>query len=175
MLAAKRYARAVFELGESRGRIDAYGEGLAWVAELLNRHPEMLEFFGTPSIPDGEKKTLVGEVGEGSIPVTVLRLLYVLIDQGSMSLAADIHREYDLMVALSRHQVVCHVQVASPLDDYVDLTAYLTRETGNDVLLDVTVEPSLLGGFVARVGDRIIDASIRGRLEKMKASIWQGV
>lgn len=175
MLPVRSYARAVFELGQSRDRTDAYGDGLAKATGVLKQYPELIEFFNNPSIPDGEKKSLVEDISEGHIPVTILRLLYLLIDKGRVPLLPGIKVEYDKMVLASRNRVVCRVAIAAELDDYSELTEYLVGLTGAEVILEVSVDPSLLGGFKARIGDRIIDASIKGNLDKMRQSIWQGV
>lgn len=175
MATDKSYARAVFELGQSRDRLDAYGDGLARAADILKQYPELVEFFNTPSISDAEKKRLVEDISEGHVPMTILRLLYLLIDKGRVSLLSKIKNEYDKMVLASCNRIVCRVAVAAELEDYNELTEYLSGVTGAEVILEVSVDPSLLGGFVARAGDRIIDASIKGNLNKMRQSIWQGV
>ncbi len=161
------YARAMFSVAEAEDALDEVEDELFRFARALESEHELRDALTDPRLPAERKRAVLAEVlGERSNPVT-LNLLGFVIDQGR---ARDLGAIVDELVALAaeqRQSAVAEVRTAVPLDaGHRDrLAEALERATGRKVELKVVVDPTVVGGVVAKVGDQVIDGSVRRRLE----------
>ncbi len=161
------YAEAMFSVAEAEEALEAVEDELFRFARALEREHALRDALADPALPPERKRAVLTEVlGERANPVTV-NLLGFVIEQGR---ARDVGAIVDELVAVAaerRRAAVAEVRTAVPLDaGHRDrLARALERATGKKIELKVVVDPSVVGGVVARVGDQVIDGSVRRRLE----------
>jgi F-type H+-transporting ATPase subunit delta len=161
------YAQAMFSVAEAEDALDEVEDELFRFARALEREHGFRDALTDPALPADRKRALLTEVlGERVNPVTV-NLLGFIVEQGR---ARDLGAIVDELVALAaerRQSAVAEVRTAIPLDGaHRDrLAEALERATGRKIELKVVVDPTVVGGVVARIGDQVIDGSVRRRLE----------
>jgi F-type H+-transporting ATPase subunit delta len=172
---ARRYARALFELADEQGTVDAVGEALATLAGFLadDRVARVL----TGPVPRAEKERLVRALAENVAAPAVLRdLLLLLSERARLPHLGAIRTVFDTLVDRRRGRVRAAVRSATPLS--ADLLQQVTRVfselTRKQVLADVTVDPELLAGIVVEVEGRVYDGSLRTQLAKLRQQMASG-
>ncbi len=164
----KRYAQAAFELGLEKNELDSWQADLRKIAKLT-ADDEVMAFLENPRLPFADKSNLL-QKGLGKINPLAFNLALLLASKGRLKLAGDISQQYDEL--LDGHRGIEHAEVtaALPLND--ENRQAISRRLGEmverQVVVDARVDPSILGGFIARIGDRLIDGSIRQRLDTLK-------
>lgn len=161
------YAQALFAVAEAEGVLDEVTDELFRFSRTVDQHPELRQALTDPKLPAEQKRTVLQELlGERANRHT-LNVLEFIVEQGRARELEAIVSELIEIAAERRRHVVAEVRTAVPLDgDRRDrLAAALSEATGKDVELKVIVDESVVGGVVARVGDQVIDGSIRRRLE----------
>lgn len=165
--AIRGYAQAMFSVAEAESALEVVEDELFLFARALEREPGLREALTDPALPAERKRAVLRDVlGERANPQTV-NLLGFIVEQGR---AKDLPAIVDELVALAaerRRSAVAEVRAAIPLDreHRERLAEALGKATGKKVELKVVVDPSVIGGVVARVGDQVIDGSVRRRLE----------
>lgn len=171
-IAAKRYAAAVFSMASDSGAQDQWRDDLAAIAELAE-HPQAATFLASERASYAEKRRLVETVLRDISPLA-MNLAQLLLYRGRLGLAPQIAAEYDRMLDAARGIVRAKVTTAVPLGDAERraVAERLRQLTGaREVQLETQVNPSLIGGIVARVGDHLIDGSARTRLLQLKRAL----
>lgn len=164
----KRYAQAVFEIAVESNKLKEWQSNLTKVAKLV-QDSEFVGLAENPKIPFDLKTKLVQE-SLGKTNPMVLNLVYLLISKGKLKTASHISDEYNRL--LNEHYGIksAEVTTAVPLDNVEKEKLGQNLETlvGKKVSMNVQVNPDILGGFIARIDDSLIDGSIRNRLEMLK-------
>jgi F-type H+-transporting ATPase subunit delta len=173
--AAKRYARAIFDVALAEGvDLEAIGRDLSGFADLVGGHEALQRAVTNPAIPASRKRAVVEQLLQHS-PVTpiVSRVLLLLADRDRLILIPDLVDAYRTRLMDYQQVVRAEVTTAAPLppDRITALQAGLAQATGRRVLLDVRVDPSIVGGAVARIGSTVYDGSVTTQLEKMKQQL----
>jgi F-type H+-transporting ATPase subunit delta len=167
----KRYAQAAFELAVERDELESWQQSLRRIAEVAEDE-KLVALLESPKLPFAVKKGLL-EDRLGKINSLALNLACLLTSRGRLRIAHNISQQYDRL--LDAHQGIEHAEVltALPLDDEDKqrLSQQLGEMVGRKVIIDSQVDPSVVGGFVARIGDTLIDGSIRNRLETLRKSL----
>lgn len=167
---ARRYARALFNSALHAQVIEAVDEALQQVLSTLREQPLLRQLLLDPLIPRERKGQMVQQtLGRDTHPL-VASLLNLLVDKRREALLADVVREFERLRDEHLGIVRAQATVAYPFDSEQEqaLRHSLERRTGKTVLLDVETDPSLIGGVVVRIGDMVIDGSIRGQLLRLK-------
>jgi F-type H+-transporting ATPase subunit delta len=166
------YARSLFEVAQEQQKLDLVREQLGQVADALEDNREMRLFFYSPYFSTEEKRDGLRRTIEGADPV-VANTLDVLVENHRLPLISRIRREYDRRWEDANDLLPVTVTSAVALDDAVveRIGDEIGRQTGRRVQLTREVDPSIVGGFVVRVGNAILDASIRSRLESLRKTI----
>jgi F-type H+-transporting ATPase subunit delta len=165
--AIRGYAQAIFSIADAEDALETVEDELFAFARAVQREGSLRETLTDPALPIERKKAVLQDVlGERASQHTI-SILGFLLEQGK---ARDLSAIVDELVALAaerRKAAVAEVRTAVPLDDKhrADLVKALEHATGKKVELKVVIDPSIVGGVVARVGDQVIDGSIRRRLE----------
>jgi F-type H+-transporting ATPase subunit delta len=165
--AIRGYAQALFVVAEAEGVLDAVEDELFRFARALERETRLREVLTDPALPPERKKAVLTDVlGERVNPHTV-NLLGFIVEQGRAKEVPAIADELAAVAAERRQAAVAEVRTAVPLDQEhrERLAEALQKATGKRIELKVVVDPAVIGGVVARVGDQVIDGSIRRRLE----------
>lgn len=170
-VAAKRYAQAVFELAVEQKDEDHWKEELANMAEVLGDH-EFRSILESPRVEFSDKQEMLREGLEG-LRTKALNLAYLLTSKGQIALLEQISAQYSSL--LDEHRGIEHVEVATVLplakDELEYLADKLGQATGKRVILEPKVDQSIIGGMVVRWGDKLIDGSVRTRLNKLKREL----
>ena len=167
----KRYAQAAFELALERNELEGWQEGLKKISSLTTNE-DLMAFLQSPRLPfDAKKELLRKQLGE--IHPLVFNLILLLVKKGSLRLVGNILQEYLALLDAHRGVDRANVIAAVPFTDETrtSISERLGKMVGRKVVMDDTVDPSIIGGFIARVGDILIDGSIRQRLESLKKSL----
>lgn len=169
--AAKRYARAAFDIAREGDALEGWAAALEALA-ALGRRPEVSAFLLSSKVPLAEKHRLLEGALAGVEPLA-LNLAKLLVAKGRFGLAEQLGEEFlrlrDEERGIAHVQVTAAVPLSSPERDAV--TQRLREMTGQEVVLEEAVEPGLLGGLVLRIGDRLIDGSTRTRLLALRRSL----
>lgn len=175
--AARRYAKALFQLAAEDDRVsDVRGE-LSALAELLERDSELRDVLLRPIHPVAQRRAVMAGVADKLGASQVLQSFYAfLIDQRRLVDFDAIRGEYERLADESRGITRAEVVTAGPLGDeqLERLRRALAARTGRDVVLTVDVDPTLLGGAIAKVGDLVFDGSLRTQLAQLRADLMKG-
>ncbi len=169
---AGRYAAALFDLAESDRSLDKVMDALARLETALAESPELAALIGDRLLSRAEIGAGLAAVAKTmKLPTLVANFLGVLAANGRSALLPDVIRAYRERLASHRGEATAKVIAAHRLTAAQEkaLAAKLRARTGRDMALDVTVDPSILGGLVVRIGSEQIDTSVKTRLERLGA------
>jgi F-type H+-transporting ATPase subunit delta len=166
------YARSLFEVAQEKGNLDAVREQLGEFADALDGNQEMQVFFFSPYFSTQEKEEGLDKVVTDADPI-FLNFLKLLIEKHRMPALLRIRRVYDSL--WEDYNRLLPVQITSAVELDTSIVTHIgdqiSEQTGRKVELSATVEPDILGGIVVRVGNQVLDASIRRRLEQLRKQI----
>jgi F-type H+-transporting ATPase subunit delta len=171
---ARRYARALFGLARDESRVGAIRTELCGLSDLITQTPELRRVLLTPLYPVRERKGVMNGLSELlNLSKTVRHFFAFLIDQRRLLDFAGVREEYERLADEATGVVTAEVSAAAPLDERRQerLRRALSDHTGQQVLLDVTIDPSLIGGAIAKVGDLVFDGSVRAQLARLRTSL----
>ncbi len=175
--AARRYARALFGLARETNALDAVRSELGELADLFNSDRTLRDALLTPLHPAAERKGVVGAIADqAGLSLSLRHFLMFLIDQRRLVDFAAIRDEFERLANEASGLMTADVVSASPLDESRQdrLRRALSDRTGQEIRLDIRVDPSLLGGAIATVGDTVFDGSLRAQLERLRANLTKG-
>lgn len=168
---ARRYAQAVFEIALERQELDKWQSDLGMIASL-GEDAALIALLENPKIHFDDKIGLLSEQ-LGYINSLALNLVYLLVVRGRLSMAGDIAEEYQRLMnnylGIEQGEIV----TAVPLDDEdrLRLTEHLGAAVGKEMILNFEVDSGLIGGFIARISDKLLDGSTRSKLEALKREL----
>jgi F-type H+-transporting ATPase subunit delta len=174
MEAARVYAEALFDVAREKGRLDAIGTDLAQFADAVDADRDLQVFFFSPHFASAEKVDGLRRATDGA-DAELVNFLELLIDKGRMTEIFRIRREFEQMWKRENKRIDVTVTSAVELDPAVvaKVGEEIERQTGQKVDLASRVDDEILGGIVLQVGNMVLDASIRSRLEKLRKSVAQ--
>ena len=167
---ARRYAGALFGVAEKANIVDRAQSDLALITSSLQAMQDLRETIMHPLVPPVRKRSIAEKVYTGKIDDVTLHFFYLLLDKRRESIIWDVEKEFVSLANRSRGIVIAMVSSAVPLTDeeQAALTAKLSSYTGKTVELNLSVDPVLIGGLTVRIGDTVIDGSIKGHLASLK-------
>jgi F-type H+-transporting ATPase subunit delta len=170
--AARVYAEALFEVGRDKGKLDALQQQLGQFADAVDRNRDLQVFFFSPYLSSAEKKEGIERAISGAEP-ELINFLELLVDKHRMTEVFRIRRELDELWKHENRRIDVTVTSAVELDSAVveKIGQEVERQTGEKVDLSSEVDGEILGGIVLQVGNMVLDASIRNRLEKLRKSV----
>jgi F-type H+-transporting ATPase subunit delta len=172
---AQVYARALFEVAHEQGTLDALREQLVQFAEALESNRQLAIFFFSPYFSTAEKEQGLERILEGA-DKSFVNFLRLLIEKHRMPVLFRIRHEYERL--WDEENKVLPVEITSAIELDQATTESLGRSigerAGRKVSLAAHVDPGIIGGIVVRVGNSILDASIRNRLEQLRRQVAQG-
>ncbi len=165
---ARRYARAVFDIAVASGDVDGWLRDLRSIQSFLGQ-ADVSMLLENPAIPLAEKQAVVDQ-GLARLGQLQRNFVYVLIANGRVSQIDGIVAEFQRLVNDYRGVAVAEVTTAVPLDERETrvVAGQIEALLGKKVVLEKRVDPSILGGVVARIGDRLIDGSLAGQLAALR-------
>jgi F-type H+-transporting ATPase subunit delta len=171
---ARVYAEALFEVAKQKGKLDVIREQLGQVADALDRNRELAVFFFSPYFSSAEKRDGIERAIAGAEPELV-NFLELLVEKHRMPVIFRIRRRFDELWAKENKRLDVTLTSAVELDPEVveRVGAEIERQTDRKVELHSRVDENVLGGLVLQVGNMVLDASIRNRLEKLRKEVAQ--
>jgi F-type H+-transporting ATPase subunit delta len=172
---ARRYAGAMFELARKQNTIDRTLEDLKGIAQIFANR-KLAYMLREPKVPAQRKETVLREALASRVLPTSLNLALLLVQRGLVDIMSNTASEYEQYVLDYRNQAVAEVTTATPLDEAMSAQVKRALEeiSGKTIILHTRTDPSILGGIVARVGDQVIDGSVRYRLHALQQQLLAG-
>jgi F-type H+-transporting ATPase subunit delta len=177
--AATRYARALLDVGvKENANLEQIEQELAQFGDLFKQNPLLEKVLLNPAVPVPRKRAAVAELVARAKPAGIVgKLLTLLADRDRLVLLPDLLASYRERLLDYRHVVRAEVTTASPLagDRAKAVENSLARVTGRTVVVETRVDPSIIGGVVARVGSTVYDGSVTRQLQKIKERLVENV
>jgi F-type H+-transporting ATPase subunit delta len=167
------YATAIFSIAEAEGSIDRVSDELFHFAKALERSHELRTALGDIAIPTERKQAVVNELLGDRASELTRHVVDFVVAQGRARELDAIVEELASLAAARRDKVLAEVRSAVPLDEEQRnrIGEALSKATGKVVDAKVIVDPTVVGGIYARVGDQVIDATVRKRLQDLKEAL----
>jgi F-type H+-transporting ATPase subunit delta len=175
--AAIRYAKALFSLAKEEHHVSEVRNELESLSGLFAESNELREALLTPLHPVEERKGILNAIAErASFSPLMKNFCSYLIDQRRLVAYSAIRDEFVRLADEDAGLINAQVVTANPLDDRRKdrLRRALSERTGREVRLDISLDPSLIGGAVAKVGDLVFDGSLRTQLSQLRANLLKG-
>ncbi len=171
---AGRYATALFELAEEQGQLDDVARDLTTLRAMLNDSDDLQRLVKSPVIArDDQVKALSAVAERAALSALVRNFLGLLARNRRLFAVADMIAAFGALLAAHRGEVTAQVSSAQALSDaqMASLNASLKSAIGRDVRIEADVDSSLLGGLVVRIGSRMIDNSLKAKLQGLRLAL----
>jgi F-type H+-transporting ATPase subunit delta len=174
---ARRYAKALLIIGKEDDKAETYKEELDRFSDLITSQKELEQAIINPLYDvGGRKKVLQAVIDKVNISKVMASFLLLLFDKGRFGFLSDINEFYkklaDELKGVVRASLVSATELSSETVEKIRTT--LSKKTGKDIILEVDQDPSLIGGIVSRIGDLVLDGSIKTQLLNMRESLKRG-
>ncbi|MGH7458032.1 MAG: ATP synthase F1 subunit delta [Longimicrobiaceae bacterium] len=172
-LVAQSYAETLLELAGQNGEPEEFALELDGLAQLVRADAGVRRFMESPRIGAGEKKRVLRDALAGEVPELLLRFLLVVTEKRRERLIPQIAVAYRELLDREQGRIRAVVTLAVEAGDALqgEITEYLETRTGRTVIPEFRTDPSILGGIRVRLGDRVLDGSLRRRLAGMRARL----
>lgn len=173
---ARRYAEAIFDIARRQNTVDRTLDDVREIARLF-AHRKLAYLLREPKVPAQRKETAIRQALTSRVLPTSLNLALLVVQRELVEIMPNIASELEQLVLDYKNQAKAEVTTARPMDDaqLAKVKQALERRTGKTILISTKVQPDILGGVVARVGDQVIDGSIRTRLNMLQQQLLRGV
>ncbi len=167
------YAEALFRVVQAEGELDRVEDELFRFGKLLEQNHELKQALSDQGIDKQQREKVLDELLADKVSPHTLGLLSFIVTQGRARQLPQILENVSRLAAEARQSVVAEVRTAVPLDDeqQAELAAALSKATNKNVTVKVIIDASVIGGVVAKVGDTVIDGSIKRRLDQLKEQV----
>jgi F-type H+-transporting ATPase subunit delta len=172
---ARRYAEAAFELGVENQSLDRWLNDLRTIADYLGAR-QLTFILSEPNIQFDRKEQVVRDLLQNKVQKDALGLALLMVERQHVEGVKAVRDEFERLYDDYRGQAHAELTTAAPLDDDLreQVKADLQRVTGKRIILHERVDPTILGGAIARVGDTLIDGSVRRKLSLLRQQILRG-
>ncbi|MBJ6361885.1 F0F1 ATP synthase subunit delta [Paenibacillus sp. GCM10012307] len=170
---AKRYAKALFELAQQNNAVAAVESELGLVAQAIAGDEQVSKFLGTPNISSDAKSELLKTALNGHVSEDVLRSIDLLISRGRIGIISEVYEAYKKIAGEALGQADATVYTAQKLseEELAKVAAQFGALIGKKIRATQIEAPALLGGIQVRIGDRLYDGSLSGKLERLEKSL----
>lgn len=170
---ADPYAQALMSLAQDQNLEDRFGEDAQGLLNLLNESADLRRFLENPLMEDATKKGVLDQIS-GDLNPLFANFLKLLVDKGRIGFVTPILKRYRDLLRQLRKTVLAEVTAAVELSDAQkeQIRQKVTTMTGaQQIDLEVTLDPELLGGVIIKVGSQVVDASLRGQLRRLSMQL----
>ncbi len=174
---ARRYAKALVQLGAEEGQVDKFNSELTQFNSVLAAHAGLSAVFGNPAYGIEAKKEILKDIiGKLALSATVANFLQLLLDRSRLAFLPQITESFGNFADELSGVVRPTLTSGLPLDEsqIEEIKSSLAKTTGKKVVLKVEVDPSLIGGVVTKIGDKVFDGSIKTQLVKVQDILQKG-
>ncbi len=171
----ERYAEALYDLAKSLGKAEEMEQELVVIKEIVEQDRDLQKILYHPRITAEEKKELLTTLFKENITNVTFSFLQLLVDKQREQYLGDIVDAFVFKANEDRNILAAEISSAVQLSDAekADLKKVLTKVTGRDMVTQFAVDPALLGGIVVKIGDRVIDGSLKTRFAAMREYLRQ--
>lgn len=172
-IVAKRYAKALFDVARERNKVADVERELQAIADALQANPDYVKLLEHPDIGAAVKATMLKEAFGANVSEEVLSTLQLLVQRGRESILRELVSKYSEIANDALGQAHAKVYTPKPLSEAESdqIIAAFGQITGKKIRIESFVDPSLLGGLQVRIGDRLYDGSLSGKLQKLEKSL----
>ena len=174
---AKRYAKALVQLGSEAGTVDSFNTELSRFSMLLSASAEVRVVFANPAYGIESKSEILKELAaKMQLSPYVSNLLMLLLERGRISVLPQIAESYSKFADELSGVIRPTLTSGLPLEEgqIAEIKAALEKSTGKKVELKVEIDPSLIGGVVTKIGDKVFDGSVRTQLARIQDTLQKG-
>jgi F-type H+-transporting ATPase subunit delta len=173
---ARRYAGAIFDIALKQNTLDRTLADVQEIARLF-AHRKLAYLLREPKIPAQRKETAIRQALASRVLPTSLNLALLVVQRELVDTMQNIARELNQLVLDYKNEAIAEVTTAKPMDETQQslVKQALERMTGKTILMETRVQPHILGGVVARVGDQVIDGSVERRLKVLQQQLLTDV
>jgi F-type H+-transporting ATPase subunit delta len=170
---SRRYAQALVNQALLAGGLETISKELGGVAQAIDGSPQLSAFLGNPLITRERKKSVIGEVFAKEAGASTMGFLNLLVDKRRIDLFSSVKSQFDEMVRAHNGIVFATATSAVALTpaQAASLEKALEARTGKDIELTTAVDPSLMGGILVRIGDTVLDGTVKGKLERLREQL----
>jgi F-type H+-transporting ATPase subunit delta len=171
-VAQRMYARALYEAALEQDRVDVAREQLAELADAMETSPELEAFLANPQLDPGAKASVLEEVTTGADPV-IRNFVRLVASKGRAGQLRTIVEEFEALVDQEQGRLKVELTTAYELDDSeaAAIVARIEQASGRTVEASRAVDPDLIGGMILQAGSLRVDASVRGRLDRLRREL----
>jgi F-type H+-transporting ATPase subunit delta len=174
---AKRYAKALVQLGSEEGAVARFHTELSGVESVMASHGNLRSIFADPAFGAEAKKNILQDlIARLSVSPTVASFLLLLLDKNRLGLLGQIFHSYGALADELSGVVRPTLVSAMPLADgqVAEIKASLEKMTGKQAVLKIEVDPALIGGVTTKIGDQLFDGSVRTQLKRIEDTLQKG-
>ncbi|MBP1153206.1 MULTISPECIES: F0F1 ATP synthase subunit delta [unclassified Paenibacillus] len=175
MIAAKRYAKALFEVAREKGQVAQVEQELESVISVLNENTDLLKLIKHPSLEAAVKIGLIKQIFESSVSEAVLNTLQLLIERRREEMLEALVKAYVKIAndALGQANATVYTPVELSDAELNEIAVTFGKLTGKQIRMVSVLDKSLLGGLQVRIGDRLYDGSLSGKLKRLERTLNQ--
>ena len=173
---ARRYAEAMFQIALKQNTVDRTLEDVKNITQVFANR-KLAYLLREPKVPVQRKEKALREALTTRVLSTSLNLALLVVQRELVDMMPNIAKELETLVLNYRNEAIAEVTTAAPLDqEHISSVKHaLERSTGKSIIMTTRVDPTILGGVVARVGDQLIDSSVRYRLQALQRELLAGI
>lgn len=173
LVVAKRYAQALFELASASKVVSQVETELKLIVDVLSHNDELNKFLDLPNVSSENKIQLLKDSFGTDVSELVYHTLRLLLERGRQSLIVNLFESYVKIAGNAMGQAHAVVYTAKELsaEELSNVATQFTQVTGKTIIAEQSVNPALLGGIQVRIGDRLYDGSLAGKLERLQKSL----
>lgn len=175
-IASRRYARALFQVAKSLNRTEGFLEEFRELSKIMLENRELRDFLDYPNITNSEKKNVIQEIFKGRVDQEIIQLIYILLEHNRLERIRAIYYDYKYLVYKDKHMKIAYATTAVKMkaEEMDMLKNKLSQKYNCDIEVQNIVDPGVIGGVYLRVGDRIIDGTIKGKFDDIKERLLKG-
>jgi F-type H+-transporting ATPase subunit delta len=174
---AKRYAKAIIDLAQEAGILKEVGQDLERIANLFAESHELVNTFADPTIaPEAKERVLADVLEKGGVQELTMRFIHIVLQKGRILGIGEIARSYRDLSDQLENRIRARVVSAAPLSEQDEdrIKDTLSKISGKNVILEIEIDESLLGGVVSYMGSQVYDGSIKNQLTQIRENLSKG-
>ncbi|MBU5676596.1 F0F1 ATP synthase subunit delta [Alkaliphilus sp. MSJ-5] len=174
-LVSKRYASALFEIAFEEQVYEKVKDELSFILDCFKSEPQLYRILKSPLISADEKKDIVSNIFKDRVSQEVFNFLRIIVDKGREGYIESMVREYIALADAVKNKVDAVAITAIPMDkqDLLKLQVNLSMSSGKNIQLQNQVDPTIIGGVLVKIGDKVIDGTVKSRLANMQEQLSQ--
>ncbi|CAG7839304.1 ATP synthase F0F1 subunit delta [Clostridium novyi B str. ATCC 27606] len=169
----RRYALALYEVADKNGKVKEYIQELKEIVDLINNNGELLKIVQHPQVTTSKKKKIFKEIFKGKIDDNLLAFLLILIEKERIMYLKEKVKEMEKIHLEKQNIIVAHIKSVIPLNEEQKsvLVEKLSKKYEKNIMLKEQLDKSLIGGLYVRIGDDVIDGTIKGKFEEIRKRV----